>query len=282
TDAVFENGKEANNVAEAPNFFDVVPIPYADLVVSSVVAPPQASSGQPLRVTWTVTNQSPHAIGTTNLGEWSDAIALASDPAGNPIVAPVDGLDHAGALAIGGSYTHTADVVLPNGLSGTYYVVVRTGGPYEFIYGDNDAAVSGAVAVTLTPPPDLTPTQLLATTPGSTAELTTAQAGDKIDITWTVQNIGPGAAVGLWYADVHRREWAGPRHFGLGQFDYATPLPAGKAYTRAEQLQLPTNIQGIFQLVVTTNPLHQFFEDGAYDNNTLIDPDPMTLTIPPH
>ena len=36
TDAVFEDGVEANNAARAPSSFDVMPIPYADLVVPTV------------------------------------------------------------------------------------------------------------------------------------------------------------------------------------------------------------------------------------------------------
>ena len=35
-DVVFENGLKANNVAAAPNTFDVMPIAYADLAVSSI------------------------------------------------------------------------------------------------------------------------------------------------------------------------------------------------------------------------------------------------------
>ena len=40
-----------------------------------------------MQVSWTVTNQSPNAIGTTNTSAWIDSIYLASDPAGNNIVA---------------------------------------------------------------------------------------------------------------------------------------------------------------------------------------------------
>ena len=43
---VFENGLEANNVAEATHLFDVVTAPYSDLVVSSVVIPVTAESGR--------------------------------------------------------------------------------------------------------------------------------------------------------------------------------------------------------------------------------------------
>ena len=63
TGQVFENGNEANNYGEAPNIFDVTPIPYADLAVSNVSSAVTAGSGQSMQVSWTVTNQSPNAIG---------------------------------------------------------------------------------------------------------------------------------------------------------------------------------------------------------------------------
>ena len=75
TDVVFENGNEANNSAEAPNLFDVTPIPYADLVVSLGQRRRHgAAAASRCSVSWTVANQSPNAIGTTNTGEWSDAV----------------------------------------------------------------------------------------------------------------------------------------------------------------------------------------------------------------
>src|SRR5207237_1168456 len=135
---VFENGNKANNYGEAPNIFDVAPIPYADLVVSSVSGDTTANSGQPMQISWTVTNKSPNAIGTTNTSEWNDSVYLTSDAAGNNIVANLGSFDHIGALAVGGSYSHSVSATVPNGLSGTFYVVVHTGGPYEFIYTYNN------------------------------------------------------------------------------------------------------------------------------------------------
>src|SRR4029077_16164449 len=121
TNVVFENGSEANNTAEASNLFDVTPKPYADLVVSGVSVPSTGSSGHTLPVTWTVTNQSPHAIGTTDVYSWSDDVLLTSDPAGKNIVAGLGSFDHVGGLAVGGNYTRTAYAFVPDGLSGTFY-----------------------------------------------------------------------------------------------------------------------------------------------------------------
>ncbi|MGA2068563.1 MAG: CARDB domain-containing protein, partial [Thermoguttaceae bacterium] len=268
TDVVFENGSRANSVAEAPNLFAVSPTPYADLVVSSVAVPAQGASSQPLAISWTVANQ---GIGSTNTSQWYDQVSLASDPAGSHIVAYLGSFEHDGVLGVGGSYTHDVDVTLPDGLSGTYYLVVTTGGPYEFIYTGNNTGVSGPVAVSFTPPPDLTPTQL--------SGPSTANAGDKADVSWTVQNVGPGDADGAWADDLELKEVGGTRTFNLGSFTYSTPLEAGQSYTRTEQVQLPANVQGVFQYVLATNATGSLFENGA-TNNTLADPNTLTLSLP--
>ena len=285
-DAVFENSIEADNYAEASTLFDVTPTPYADLVVSSLSAPSTADSSKSMQVSWTVTNQSPHAIATTNSTEWSDQVSLASDPAGKNIVRTLGSFDHVGALAVGDSYARSGSVLIPDGMSGTFYVVVHTGGPSEFIYTDNNIAVSGPLTINLSPGPDLKPTSIVTTTPGSTQELTSANAGDKIDVTWTIQNAGGGQATGTWYDSIHLQEVGGAhRDFIVGVYDYATPLDAGRSYTRTELVQLPTNVQGIFQLVVYTNAgFFPIFESGAgaSTNNVLPDAHTLTLIVPPN
>jgi YD repeat-containing protein len=263
---VFENGNTANDYAEAPNVFDVTPIPYADLVVSSVTAPAAGASGRPIQVSWTVANQ---GIGVTNPGIWSDDVSLATDAAGTKIVADLGGFTHIGALAPGGSYTHTVDATLPDGLQGSFYVVVHTGGPYEFIYTNNNTNVAGPLTVTLTPPPDLSPTKIVAPT--------TAQAGDQVDVSWTVQNIGPGDANTPWIDTLYLTQVGGGTS-SLGDFSYTLPLQSGKSYTRDELIQLPSGVQGVFQFSVTT--AQGLFQNGATANDSFADPNLLTLTLP--
>ena len=196
-DVVFENGSKANNVGEAPNNFDVMPIAYADLVVSSTIAPPQnAGSGLPVNVTWTVTNQ---GIGLTSVPSWNDDLALASDPAGKNIIEDYGLFDHLGPIGPGGSYVRTAQDELTEGLSGTYYFVVTAAAqnpPFEFIYGNgtDNITVSAPFTINFTPPPDLTVTNVSAPT--------TAEEGSTIQVGWTVQNVGPGPALGSWQDEV--------------------------------------------------------------------------------
>ncbi len=98
-----------------------MPIPYADLVVSSIDVPQPAGSGQPLNVTWTVTNQ---GIGLTSVPSWDDDLALASDPAGKTIIKDYGLFNHLGPIGPGENYVRTAEITLPDGLNGTYYFVV--------------------------------------------------------------------------------------------------------------------------------------------------------------
>ncbi len=153
-----------------------MPIPYADLVVSNVTLPAQAFGGQPLTVTWTVTNQ---GIGTTNIGDWNDIIYLATNRGRQQARSParLTRFDHFGFLAVGGSYQHTQQIAVPNGLSGSIYVVVTTAGglsnphdvnavtgPFEFIYTTNDTTVSPALPVSQPTTPDLFVTSVQAPT----------------------------------------------------------------------------------------------------------------------
>jgi len=273
-DTVFEDGFEENNAAESGQIFDVMPIPYADLIVADVQVPQTGFSGQPMAVVWTVTNQ---GIGTTNLGSWRERVWLSEDPEGTNRIAGIGGFTHYGHLAVGGSYERTGHVVLPHGLDGTYYVVVTTGGPFEFIHTDNNNMVSAAFEIELTPPPDIVVTDISAPE--------TAEEGSLIDVSWTVTNQGAGAAAGSWKDVVYLQRVSdptGPR-IELGHFTYEGILEAGTSYTRWEVLQLPGHINDLYQVVVTSNYDHgnDLYEHGVTDNNTSVDDQALAVTIKP-
>ncbi len=302
TDKVFEYGRRANNVAAKAGFFDVMPVAYADLIVTSVTVPAPAFGGQPLTIQWSVTNQ---GIGTTSTGDWLDVVYLAQSPDGSNIVLnPATGkplkprYEHLGFLAVGGGYQRTAQFPVPDGLSGNLYVVVTTagggdnsidgsGGPFEFIYSGNDTTISAAVPVSQPVTPDLVVSSVLAPT--------TAFEGTPIDITWTVANQGLGEANGSWVDRVYLQDLGsnpanliGPT-IELGQFVRNGPFDPGKTYTRTEQIILPGHIEDLYTVYVTTNYIAAA-GDGIYEgqttdlatlNNTKAAPAPIAVSPQP-
>jgi hypothetical protein len=285
TGQVFENGSTANNLDAATRLLDVTPKAYADLVVSAAATPATGNSGRPLHgISWTVTNQ---GIGPTDTGHWSDTVYLASDPAGSNIVASLGTFDHIGTLAAGASYDQSVDVVLPNGLEGTDYVVVATGGPYEFLYASNNRRVAGPVQVTLSPFADLEVSAV--------SGPTQAVAGSTVEVSWTVTNHGQATADGVyftgggedgdgvahfgWLDHVTLREVNGTRVFDLGSFAYGQTLDPGKFYNRTQVVRLPSDVQGQFRIAVTTNAGNSVYEHGNTTDNTLLATDPLVLSL---
>ncbi|HEX8961620.1 MAG TPA: CARDB domain-containing protein, partial [Rhodocyclaceae bacterium] len=272
---VFENGLEANDIARVAHDVDVMAIPYADLQVQSVTADAAAASGRPLHVTWSVIND---GIGITNSAEWTDTVWLSRNPDGKDVVKQLGSFDHIGQLAVGDGYTRSADVLLPDGIEGDYYVNVRTGGPFEFIFTDNDTNRTVAVPVTLSKSPDLAVESV--TLPAS------AQEGSVIDVSWTVVNQGEAAASGVWVDSV----WLVPASgvgspVSLGSFSYDRGLESGIRYSRTEQVRLPAKIEGLYRIKVVTNANlggsgNQVYEHGAArSNNALLSADVTQVNL---
>jgi len=256
---VFENGLEANNAGEAADIMDVMPIAFADLVVSNISVPATIGSGKTMTVLFTVTNQ---GIGLTSRQNWQDRVFLATDAAGTNRIAEFN-FDHIGPIAAGDNYVRGAQVAVPNGFSGDLFVVVQAaaqGGPFEFIHTDNNTSVSGAINVTLSPSPDLTVTSIIAPT--------TALDGTAIDVTWTVTNQGAVAASGTWEDLLFLQVDGDPdaATVPLGGFTFTGPLAVGGSYTRTERIIVPSTTNGSYRVVVASNHDGRVFEDNTANN----------------
>ncbi|MGX9354808.1 putative Ig domain-containing protein [Roseobacteraceae bacterium S113] len=251
-------------------FFDVMPLPYADLVVSDVTAPPTAFSGETVTISWSVENQ---GIGLTSSSSWTDAIYLADNPEGTGRFF-VGGAQQLGFLAPGASYEREAQVVLPEGWDGpAYFFVVVPGtdnvpsssnpaGPaYEFVFNDEgNSAGSERMEVTLTPPPNLVVTAV--TIPE------TGREGSAIDVSWTVKNDGVGPANGSWTDRlVLRRANGVGGDVTLGSYTFNGPLQAGTDYTRREQIILPAQVNDRYDLIVITDHGETVFEHTNEGDN---------------
>jgi hypothetical protein len=285
--SVFENGLETNNTASAPSPFAVALKPYADLIVTKVSIEGNATTAQTgrlLKLNWEVKNQ---GIAVTDSASWSDTVQLAQmNPDGTlSIVTTLDYFDRTGVLGNSegnNTYTRSRDVFIPyNTESGTYYLVVTTGGsdnPYEFIYyNDGNSKVSPAIQITKGTTPDLYVSRV------STVEK--AVAGSKIDVTWQVFNSNApntGDAGGEWTDNLYLRNLSNPAEIiSLGSFNQTNGLQPGRFYTRTEQVDINPYLQGTYEVVVETNSNRGVFEEAnATENNTLKSTSNITISLP--
>src|SRR5207248_2063817 len=98
-----------------------------------------ASSGGTVHLSWTVGN---FGTGSTDVATWYDRVVLsANDKYGDGDDIYVTSVRHAGALGVGESYTADADVQLPIGRWGTYWVFIETDethAVFEYLFESNN------------------------------------------------------------------------------------------------------------------------------------------------
>jgi CARDB len=259
TNLVFENGSESNNYVAATKILTVTPIPYADLTITNLIASSVANSGQILTASWQVNNQ---GIGATNNENIYEEVNLTSDPQGKIVVAKLGAFRQVGGLGVGDNYQRNQDLLVPDRLSGTYYLVVNVSGAFELDKTDNNTSISAPIHIDLSPSPDLVVSQITAPT--------NLQAGDKIDVSWQVTNNGIVDANGKWIDNVYLQalNTTDAPLISLGSFTYNNNLQAGKFYTRTELLTIPSTLQGQYQIVVKANVTGSLYEPQVSNNTS--------------
>jgi large repetitive protein len=107
--------------------------------------------------------------------------------------------------------------------------------------------------------------------------------GARIDVTWEVKNDGLVDASASAWEDVIYLKPVGSTDLSslvyLGSYGYANGLEAGKFYERTEQITVPTNLQGQYQVVVVTNASKSLYETVQTDNR-LDDSDYLDIRYP--
>ncbi len=261
-DEVYEVAGHQSNQGSPSHFVDITQTPYSDLVVDLVTTSGTPMSGQPLSVSWTISNR---GIATTDVSSWTDYIYVSADPTGATGLRLIGSSTHGGALGVDQSYSRTTEVVLPRDLDGVHYIFVRTGGPYEFIYNNaGNQNRSEAIDVVFVPPPpvDLTVTEV------KLGGLTEAFDGSAVEVAWTIRNNGPEDTETGWQDRLYLQSVSNPNEIHqMGRFDVANPLEAGKTLTRTELVTLP-RITGVYRFVVETDVRGQVVETDEANNTT--------------
>ena len=250
---------ESNNTV-ASGVMSLSPTPAADLAVTTVSAPTDASWGQPIDISFIVTNTGD----TAATGPFVDGIFINTQPNLSGATALTTAAGPL-SLAVNDTYSRTLSVatpVNPTG-AGNWYIVVRTDNGGSVLEPDenNNVRASGIVRMEATNSVNLTV--------ASASAPSTGVAGRPIDVQWTVRNTGQAAATGAWYDRVVLRNPADGTDIALGDFRHDGPLAPTISYTSSQIVRLPADISGPRTICVITDATNTVSEPqpGAETDN---------------
>ena len=265
------------------NFFyksvQVIPAPAPDLVVTNITHPTDIISGTSMPLSFTVENQGV----ATAVGSWYDAVYLSQSSTFNLASAyHLGSYQHENGLPVGQSYTYSTNVDVPRELYDSHYVFVVTdvtNAIYESIFEDNNVGRSETpVNITMSACPNLVVTSL--TVPSIMS------VNKNYDISFTVQNIGAGAATENGWNDVvylSRDEvWDyGDLAIKIIRHNNSNPLIQDATYTCTTNVTIPGNVSdGLWYVLVKTDKDNDVFEFLDEDDNVGHSENPSTVLIP--
>ena len=277
TDLVFEPGVgELNNESLHSSPIEIFLRPFPNLVVNQVIAPSNAFSGQQISVEWVVANS---GNGPTNVGSWFDAVYLSTNTTLDDQDVFLGRVLNQAFLDAGESYLSSGTFVLPQGIQGNYFLIIKT--DYlnqldEYLNEDDNVRASNIVSVELTPPPDLRVTQI--------QQPTLAFSGQPTTVTWTVTNSGIGDTRGAFWRDrvyLSSNQILDESDFILSTVTRQGALASGESYTRTVSVVLPVGISGDYFFIVRTDVFDEVFEHVFSANNTSAASNPTNVLLTP-
>jgi len=275
---VFEHTDENNNVLRSNPIY-ISELPPVDLAMMNVVSPETANSGESVNISWTVEN-----LGVSQtIDSWYDAAYLSTDSIWNKNTdLLLKKYQHFGSLNPGESYFNIQSLNLPDGISGTYYLLMVA--DYNYLNNDIDllnnfkARTNGnnvmqTIIISLTPPPDLIVTSLTAP-----AQVTT---GVPFKIYWEVKNEGIGPVPGTSRKDNIYLSTDFTINTGdqlVGTKTRTGGIPVNQSYTDSLEISFPGTLSGNYILIMKTDYNNTVFEldENNNTNNSFI-----ILNLPP-
>lgn len=259
-DGVYIKQQPAGSPGSGSGSIPIV-VDYNDLEVKALSAPDTVNSGRSISINWNVINNGPENLDASDW--WVDDIYLSTDSildSGDP---SIHQKTKTGIVANGADYTALAAFQLPNGVSGAYYLILKSDASNRLngdtVKGNN--IIHRAIQIDLTPPPDLEVTEIFVPT-GS------IYAGQQVYLPYTVINNGPGNIVNGSWQDLiflNVSPAAGGNH--IGGKTQTRSLVSGASYTDSILVNLPTFVSGNIYAVVSTDHVNSIYEHTNEGNN---------------
>lgn len=173
-----------NNVKAIPVEVQLGSLP--DLRNTSLIVEETMNYDRAYWVRYTVVNEGERV---TQKETWTDAFYLGETMTTDEAFQLGSKIHH-GALTVGETYTDSIEIILPNSLEGSYYLIGLTDATHQIYEHDNEDDNLLAVPVMVLPP---NPSDLIAVQPDFPA---TVASGANMTVSWQLQNIGFNTAVG--------------------------------------------------------------------------------------
>ncbi|MCW5556084.1 MAG: hypothetical protein KIS67_28500 [Verrucomicrobiae bacterium] len=250
---------------------DVLALPTEDVIfpnlqVTQLQVPVTTGlqSGDPFTFWFTVANVGSLA---TPASVWFDRAVLSLDPVMDESDVVLGLYQHTGALAPGASYNVTNTLNLPDGISGSFYLIVKadyTDTVNEFILeGDNETATENPLAITLANYPDLVIEDFNVNGPD----------GQTYTISWNTFNRGTAAVTSDF---IKERVRVRNQTTATTIFDqtYAVAGPLAVNASMSRQVDFMASTPGLYLVEVTTDSDQDIYEFNAIshenaENNTV-------------
>ena len=173
-----------NNVKAIPIEVQLGSLP--DLRITSITVEDELACDRAYWVHYTVVNEGERVTQKEN---WTDAFFIGETTTyfgAFQLAAKI----HHGALEVGGSYTDSIEILIPNGLEGDYFLIGFTDRTNQIYEHDNEDDNVLAHLVTVLAP---NPCDLVAVQPEFPASVV---SGEEMTVSWQLRNIGANPAVG--------------------------------------------------------------------------------------
>lgn len=231
--------------------------PKPDMLPSDLSISGSASTGRPLEISYTVTND--------GFADKDDRLVM-----NYFYISQLDTLNEKRSVLIGlesfsdplaqeSSYQSTVSYDLPYEEFGEYYLYLHTDAEDNIceVQGEENNVISIPLEIALSEQPDLQPE--FSSVPD------TMLAGSNYALQFAVYNEGAAAAV--------QDNWQDKLYFGSGSVyssDYNEPLAVGDSYLREANFTVDINTQeGMLPLTLVTDARDNLFEFGGEENNTV-------------
>lgn len=234
--------------------------PASDLVPLSFTCPSQSPESQPINISFNIGNT---GVGPTIGNNWMEHVYLSSDNTLNSSDIQLSSFTHNGVLNAGVQYTVSNQVILPAGISGNYFLLLKADATdmiYEHQHENNNVTFA-SIYITPQQPSDMLVTQI--STPASSFI-----TGENMTVNWKIRNQGSNIANGFYRDGIYISSdslWD-VNDLLLGLKDGNVALLPTDSISRQFTLPLNNVATGEYYLIVRTDLLNNIVESNEANN----------------